>query len=101
MLHWPNGKVSVLKGAGLSGKVFVLKGADLSGKVSVLKGADLSGKVSVLKGTDLGLISAFTKDLFPCWVMPVTFKFVLQCLPVKGSGLGLIGLVSVYCDWMR
>ena len=38
--------------------------------------------------------------------MPVTQTLALQCLPyqapgVIGSELGLVGLVSVYCDWVR
>ena len=39
-------------------------------------------------------------------VIPVTSKLALQWLPcqapgVIGSVLGLVGPVSVYCDWMR
>ena len=39
-------------------------------------------------------------------VIPVTQKLALQWLPcqapgVIGSALGLVGLVSVYCDWVR
>ena len=39
-------------------------------------------------------------------VIPVTKKLALQWLPcqapgVLGSVLGLVGLVSVYCDWVR
>ena len=38
--------------------------------------------------------------------MPVTLKLELQLLPcqapgVIGSVLGLVGPVSVYCDWVR
>ena len=38
-------------------------------------------------------------------VIPVTQKLALQCLPclapgVIGSALGLVSLVSVYCDWV-
>ena len=38
--------------------------------------------------------------------MPVTSKLALQWLPcpvhgVIGSALGLVGPVSVYCDWVR
>ena len=39
-------------------------------------------------------------------VIPVTLKSALQWLPcqapgVLGSALGLVGPVSVYCDWVR
>ena len=39
-------------------------------------------------------------------VIPVTSKLALQWLPcqapgVTGSALGLVGPVSVYCDWVR
>ena len=39
-------------------------------------------------------------------VIPVTIKLALQWLPcqvpgVIGSALGLVGPVSVYCDWVR
>ena len=54
----------------------------------------------------LGLIPAYDVLIFPGRVIPVTSKLALQWLPcqapgVKGSVLGLVGPVSVYCDWMR
>ena len=44
--------------------------------------------------------------IFPGRVIPVTYKLALQWLPcqapgVIGSALGLVGPVSVYCDWVR
>ena len=44
--------------------------------------------------------------IFPGRVMPVTSKLALQWLPCRapgviGSVLGLVGPVSVYCDWVR
>ena len=44
--------------------------------------------------------------IFPGRVIPVTSKLALQWLPCQGAGvigsaLGLIGQVSVYCDWVR
>ena len=44
--------------------------------------------------------------IFRGQVIPVTLKLALQWLPcqapgVIGSALGLVGSVSVYCDWMR
>ena len=53
---------------------------------------------------DLGLIPAFAVDLSPGRVIPVTQKLALEWLPcqapgITGSGLGLVGPVSVYCDW--
>ena len=53
------------------------------------------------------------QGLNPAWagffrgrVIPVTLKLALQWLPcqapgVIGSALGLVGPVSVYCDWVR
>ena len=43
---------------------------------------------------------------FPGRVIPVTSKLVLQWLPCQapgdiGSVLGLVGPVSVYCEWVR
>ena len=43
---------------------------------------------------------------FPGWVIPVTSKLALQWLHCQvpciiGSVLGLVGLVSVYCYWVR
>ena len=54
-------------------------------------------KASASGAVDLGLSrSSHTGDL----------KMSLQWLPcqapgIKGSALGLVGLVSVYCDWVR
>ena len=44
--------------------------------------------------------------IFPGRLIPVTKKMALQQLPcqapgVKGSALGLVGPISVYCDWVR
>ena len=44
--------------------------------------------------------------IFPGRVIPVTSKSALQWLPCQapgmiGSALGLVGPVSVYCDWVR
>ena len=44
--------------------------------------------------------------IFPGRVIPVTSKLALQWLPCQapgiiGSALGLVGQVSVYCDWVR
>ena len=45
-------------------------------------------------------------EIFRGRVIPVTSKLALQWLPcqapgVIGSALGLVGPVSVYCDWVR
>ena len=45
-------------------------------------------------------------DVFLCGFLPVTGQLELQWLPCKASGvigsaLGLVGLVSVQCDWVR
>ena len=63
-------------------------------------------KASASRAADLGSIPIFEVELFPDKEVPVTSKLVLQWLPcqapdVKGSVLGLVGLVSVYCDWVR
>ena len=47
----------------------------------------------------------FAVDLFPGRVIPVTSKLVHHWLPswasgVLASALGLVGPVSVYCDWV-
>ena len=65
-----------------------------------------SHKASAPRTADPGSIPAFAVDLLPGRVIPLTSKLVLQWLPcqalgVIGSALGLVGLVSVYCDWMR
>ena len=44
--------------------------------------------------------------IFQGRVIPVTSTLTFQCLPcqapgVIGSALGLVGPVSVYCDWVR
>ena len=53
-------------------------------------------------GDDPGSIPAYAVGIFfPGRVIPVTSKLVLQVLPfVKGSALGLVGTVSVYCDYV-
>ena len=63
-------------------------------------------KVSALRATDLSSIPTFPVDVFLGQVIPVTSKLGLQWLPCKAPGgiasaLGLTGLVSVYCDWVR
>ena len=55
---------------------------------------------------DPGFESSLRRDSFRGRVIPVTSKLALQWLPcqapgVKGSALGLVGPVSVYCDWVR
>ena len=49
---------------------------------------------------------ALRRDFFRGRVIPVTSKLALQWLPcqvpgVIGSVLGLVGPMSVYCDWVR
>ena len=53
-----------------------------------------------------GSISALGVDLFTGQVTPVTQNLALQWLPsqapgVVGSTLGLVGPVSIFCDWAR
>ena len=66
----------------------------------------LVAKASASRTAFLGSIPAFVVDLFPCQVTPETYKFAVQWLPCLtpgaiGSALGLVGPVSVYCDWVR
>ena len=65
-----------------------------------------SGRVSATRVEDPGFESRLRRDFFRGRVIPVTHKLALQCLPcqapgVIGSALGLVGPVSVYCDWVR
>ena len=64
--------------------------------------AGLVVKVSASGAEDPGFESRF----FPGQVIPVTSKLALQCQPcqahgIVGSALGLVGPVSVYCNWVR
>ena len=61
-----------------------------------------SGKASASRAVRIPLAPGF----FLGRVIPVTSKLALQWLPcqapgVIGSALGLVGPVSVYCDWVR
>ena len=63
-------------------------------------------KASVSRAEDPGFESRLRRDFFRSRVIPVTLKLALQWLPcqapgVIGSALGLVGPVSVYCDWVR
>ena len=60
-------------------------------------------KASASREEDVGF---FCAGIFPGRVIPVTQKLALQRLPCQapgmiGSALGLVGPVSVYCDWVR
>ena len=63
-------------------------------------------KASASRAEDPGFESCLHRDFFRGRVIPVTQKLALQWLPcqepgVIGSVLGLVGPVSVYCDWVR
>ena len=64
-------------------------------------------KESASRAEDAGVrIPLVTRFFFPDRVIPVTSTLALQWLPcqalgVIGSALGLVGPVSVYCDWVR
>ena len=65
-----------------------------------------SGKASASRAEDPRFESRLRRDFFRGRVIPVTQKLALQWLPcqapgVIGSALGLVGPVSVYCDWVR
>ena len=62
-------------------------------------------KASTSRAEDSEFESRLRRDFFGV-VIPVTSKLALQWLPrqapgVIGSALGLVGPVSVYCDWVR
>ena len=66
----------------------------------------LAVKASASRAEDLGFKSFLRGDFSRGQVIPVTSKLALQWLPcqapgVKGLVLGLVGPVSVYCDWVR
>ena len=63
-------------------------------------------KASTSRAEDPDFKSRLRLDFSGVRVIPVTSKLALQWLPcqvpgVIGSVLGLVGLVSVYCDWVR
>ena len=63
-------------------------------------------KTAASRVEDPGFESRLRRDFSRGRVIPVTSKLTLQWLPrqapgVIGSALGLIGRVSVYCDWVR
>ena len=65
-----------------------------------------SGKSSTSRAEGPGFESGLRRDFFGGRVIPVTSKLALQRLPCQapgiiGSTLGLVGPVSVYCDWVR
>ena len=65
-----------------------------------------SGKASASGAEDPGFEPRLRRDFFRGRIIPVTPKLALQWLPcqapgVIGSALGLVGPVSVYCDWVR
>ena len=63
-------------------------------------------KASASRAEGPGFESRLRRNFFRGRVIPVTSKLALQWLPcqapgVIGSALGLVGPVSVYCDWVR
>ena len=63
-------------------------------------------KASASRAGDPGFKSHLRRDFFRGRVTPVTEQLALQWLScqapgVIGSVLGLVGPVSVYCDWVR
>ena len=63
-------------------------------------------RASASRTEDPGIQSRLHRDFFRGRVRPVTSKSALQWLPcqapgVIGSVLGLVGPVSIYCDWVR
>ena len=70
---------------------------------SVTRKPDLE---SVTRKPGLASIPALVVDLLPGPVRPVTWKLILQWLPcqapgVIGSPLGLVGPVSLLCNWVK
>ena len=63
-------------------------------------------KASASRAEDPGFESRLRRDFFGVESYQGLYKLALQCLPcqapgVIGSALGLVGPVSVYCDWVR
>ena len=63
-------------------------------------------KASTARPENPGFESRLRRDFFRGRVIPVISKLPLQWLPCRapgiiGSALGLVGPVSVYCDWVR
>ena len=63
-------------------------------------------KGSASSAENPGFESRLSQKFFRGRVIPVTSKLALQWLPCQASGvigsvLGLVGPVSVYCDWVR
>ena len=66
----------------------------------------LVAKASASRAEDPGFESRLRRDFSVSSDIPVTSKLALQWLPcqapgVIGSVLGLVGPVSVHCDWVR
>ena len=62
-------------------------------------------EASASRAEDPGFESRLRRD-YSGVVIPVTLKWALQWLPcqapgIKGLVIGLVGPVSVYCDWVR
>ena len=65
-----------------------------------------SGRASNWRVVDLDSIPSFSVDHFPGRVIPLAYRLVLQWLSCHvpgavGSVLGLVGPVSIYCEWVR
>ena len=65
-----------------------------------------NGKAFISRAADLSAIPAFTTDLFPGWIQPVTqhwYSSGLLCRTpgIIGSALGLVGPVPAYSDWVK
>ena len=63
-------------------------------------------KASTSRAEDPVFESRLLREFCRGRVIPVTSKLPLHCLPCQalgiiGSALGLVGPVSVYCDWVR
>ena len=66
----------------------------------------LVAKASASGAKDPPVESRLSRDFFRGRVTPVTKKLAFQWLPcqapgVIGSVLGVVGAMSVYCDWVR
>ena len=62
-------------------------------------------KASASRAEDPGFESRLRRE-FSGVVIPEIYKFALQWLPCQapgaiGSVLGMVGPVSLYCDWVR
>ena len=89
----------------LSAIVLLITNCHTASRLDLYQLVGLVVKASASRAEIQGLNPAYNR-IFLGQVIPVTSKLALQWLPcqapgVIGSAQELVGLVSVYCDWVR